>query len=540
MRRGRLGVIAVAVLIAVVLIALGRRYQRELATESAWKSEQERFFKERRDLGLDGGDRESEDLRARTWVTRWEAAGDDSTSGEGGLANTGGRVRERTDTCPTCHLGSDDGRLVSSALPREFRTHPSRELLLGAHPPATFGCTSCHQGEGTWMKPHPAWIVRDSDKGPAWVIDADDGALPREPMLRMGALSRTRIDAENDTMEVSLDGKPWRKVVLGDGAPHEYEKEEELLVTLEAALQVALAQDSEKVHAFVRKSSGRITIGVDGIGVGVNGADDAHHLGVRFPEPGLAEMLGFARGASGALSGKASYVAPRSPSAPVRADGVEVWGEHGMYTPPRGGFGLQIAPEFRDRFVLALPEIEAGCFRCHARETELRGRAPDMADPVPTFDDGRALYRQLGCGGCHALARMPPAEKSGPPLADITVKATPAWVLRFLRDPRAWSPRTTMPNQWPAPIDPATKKTYPAGSPEVVAWSQQRDAETLSIAAWLAERSLAPPGSKYARAREGKRKAEDDVARAALVPGATAEDGMAIFDAYGCRGCHTT
>ena len=534
---------------AVVLIALGRRYQRDRASESAWKSEQERFFKERRDLGLAGDARENEDVRARTFVTRWEAQGD-AVDGLGG-------IRERTDNCPSCHVGANDGRLVSTALPREFRAHPSRELLLGMHPPATFGCTSCHQGDGSWTRPHPAWTVRGTGKDRAWVLDADEGAAPREPMLRTGSLSRTRIDAENDVMEVSLDGNPWRKVVLGDGTPHEYEKEEELVVTLEAALQVALALDSplasagaspslQKVHPFVRKESGRIVIGVDGD----LAASSSHRLGLRFPKPGLAEMLGFARGTGAALAGRASYVAPEAPSAPVRADGVEVWGERGVYAPPRGARGLQIAPEFRDRFVLALPEIEAGCFRCHAGEADLRpsrarpqGALPStplgaLPDPVPTFAEGRALYRKLGCGGCHALARMSPAAKSGPPLAEITAKTSPAWVLRFLRDPRAWSPRTTMPNHWPPPIDPETKSAYPEESPQHAAWSAQRDRESLSIAAWLAERSLAPPGSKFAR--EARRNAQEDVARAALVSGSNAEDGRAIFDAYGCRGCHTT
>ena len=521
MKFRRPAIVIVALLAATAVFFAGRRHMQEAATESAWRSQQERFFKERRDLGFAGDGGDGDDLGARTWVTRWEALGDDNGTSS---------VRERTDTCPSCHLGVDDARLVSASLPREFRAHPHSETLLGMHPPKAFGCTSCHQGDGSWSKPHPQWVVRETEKGRTWALDADDDTPSREPMLRMGKLVRTRIDGDNDQMEVQLGTSAWRKVVLGDGAPREIEKEEELWVTIEAAMRAALAPDSgEKVHPFFRKVGGHVTIGVEG--------DDTAKLGVRFPKPALAEMLGFS---DEALAGKAEYVAPRRPSAPMRADGQESWGEHGVYTPPWGALGLQIAPEFRDRFLLALPEVEAGCFRCHTRETTLAPRNHEGSTPVPVFTEGRALYRQLGCANCHATARMPNVKRTGPPLESVTAKATPAWILGFLRDPRAWSPRTTMPNHWPVPLDPKTKKAEPSGSPAYDAWLAQREAETLSIVAWLVERGEALPGSKWARGHDGKRKLADDIARQANVPGASAEDGKAIFDAYGCRGCHAT
>lgn len=50
----------------------------------------------------------------------------------------------RTDRCVTCHLGVEWKGLEKA--PQPFRTHP-REIL-EKHPPGTYGCTSCHGGQG--------------------------------------------------------------------------------------------------------------------------------------------------------------------------------------------------------------------------------------------------------------------------------------------------------------------------------------------------------------------------------------------------------
>jgi cytochrome c1 len=50
------------------------------------------------------------------------------------------------DRCTTCHLAID--RAGFEEMKQPFRTHPHREVLFGKHPIASFGCTSCHQGQG--------------------------------------------------------------------------------------------------------------------------------------------------------------------------------------------------------------------------------------------------------------------------------------------------------------------------------------------------------------------------------------------------------
>lgn len=52
----------------------------------------------------------------------------------------------RVDRCHTCHVGINRGGFEDQ--PNPYKTHPHRELLLGAHPPERFGCTPCHEGQG--------------------------------------------------------------------------------------------------------------------------------------------------------------------------------------------------------------------------------------------------------------------------------------------------------------------------------------------------------------------------------------------------------
>lgn len=57
------------------------------------------------------------------------------------------------DRCATCHVAIDEAGFEDEDIPQPYRTHPRREVLLGAHhPPREFGCTVCHQGQGPQTK----------------------------------------------------------------------------------------------------------------------------------------------------------------------------------------------------------------------------------------------------------------------------------------------------------------------------------------------------------------------------------------------------
>jgi mono/diheme cytochrome c family protein len=71
---------------------------------------------------------------------------------------------ERVDRCVTCHAGIDDVRFKDA--PQPYRTHPT---IPGNHPYRTFGCTTCHDGNGRGLS-----TVDAHGEGKFWM----------EPLLR--------------------------------------------------------------------------------------------------------------------------------------------------------------------------------------------------------------------------------------------------------------------------------------------------------------------------------------------------------------------
>ncbi len=145
------------------------------------------------------------------------------------------------------------------------------------------------------------------------------------------------------------------------------------------------------------------------------------------------------------------------------------------------------------------PYVEAGCLACHAGERSIRG--------APILERGRRLFRELGCGGCHASDE--PWTRRGPSLRHVAAKLHPAWLLEWIRAPRALRRGRLMPQFWPGAEQ----------DPKVAA---RRDAESLAIAAWLLSVSEPFPAAEAAPAP-----------RPAL-----AEQGRELFDTVGCRACH--
>src|SRR3990172_11950170 len=61
-----------------------------------------------------------------------------------GIQEVGALKVGRNDRCVTCHLGVDEPLLETSYLPNPFGPHP--EIY---HSLEEFGCTICHQGDGS-------------------------------------------------------------------------------------------------------------------------------------------------------------------------------------------------------------------------------------------------------------------------------------------------------------------------------------------------------------------------------------------------------
>ena len=505
--------------------------------------------------------------------------------------------QEQVDRCQTCHMGADNNAYTSAAIPRQFRTHPHRSELFSVHPVEKFGCTSCHQGQGraTDSLAHSGWKLEDHHGEERWHFQGDH--YWEDPMLPIGALRRIIVDEANDEFAVKVPGvKKWEdglvklehrspaEHLVNEEIPAEYETEEQLFGVMQEQVQALVEKDgalAKRWHAVVRKLDNRVQIGLEqNDPTEIIPAKEMPTVGLRINQLELGNMLGF-RGAV-EIAGKQPLVtAPNPPAASVRSEGMASVDKQGRYHPPRGAEGLQVPDDMRNRFIQALPEVESGCLRCHQTDTDLKVRGsqakfvnakldyeraeaarkadPDgykkahdgvdelpsvvadpaqSADPVPTFTEGRALFKKLNCTGCHILENYAWDKNAGPALDNITAKVSPEWILTWIRNPRGWRAKTRMPNLWPRPLDPASKRPYPQGSPEFAKWEAQMRDETVAVASYLVERSDNP------RTRTGAAKdaqpLKNVVKGYAEVPDATAEKGKEYFEAYGCQGCHAT
>ncbi len=149
---------------------------------------------------------------------------------------------------------------------------------------------------------------------------------------------------------------------------------------------------------------------------------------------------------------------------------------------------------------------ESTCAKCHVDDVSL-----PYAD---TYSAGRRLVAELSCHGCHPMDVFADYPKVGPTLTNLKKKTTPEFLMAWLPYPKAFRPRTKMPNFWPEALD-ANRKVR-EGSPE----AQLRQDEATRIAAYLWKHS--EPGNLPALPVQGN-----------------AEHGKLLVNQVGCRGCHT-
>jgi len=143
---------------------------------------------------------------------------------------------------------------------------------------------------------------------------------------------------------------------------------------------------------------------------------------------------------------------------------------------------------------------EAPCLACHPADVQLEG--------APLLSQGRALFMELGCDGCHLAGGdttgAGSSTKRGPSLRHVASKLRPGALLEQIRRPVERRQGFRMPRFWP-------------GAEDDPAMAARRDEESLAMAAFLL--SASQPWEN--------RVGEGDVA-----------EGQHLFDSIGCRGCH--
>lgn len=157
--------------------------------------------------------------------------------------------------------------------------------------------------------------------------------------------------------------------------------------------------------------------------------------------------------------------------------------------------------DFQEHPMLRGKKMQANCIKCHQGLTRLDG-----ADVIAR---GEKLFVDLGCHGCHLaegyeeLAKEHGVAAVGPSLRRIAAKDDPGWLVRWVKNPHEFRPRTRMPS-------------FMLG-----------DDEAVQIVAYLLSASREPSAQWLAEGGP------------AIEPGGPlAERGKALVDSIGCRACH--
>jgi mono/diheme cytochrome c family protein len=80
--------------------------------------------------------------------------------------------------------------------------------------------------------------------------------------------------------------------------------------------------------------------------------------------------------------------------------------------------------------------MENSCGLCHGEFIQ---------DQAPVLAKGRSIFQDHGCRGCH-LVRGKERTIVGPPLDRMTQRVKPDWLYRWILNPKAYLPKTKMPN----------------------------------------------------------------------------------------------
>ncbi|MFY9551455.1 MAG: c-type cytochrome, partial [Thermoanaerobaculia bacterium] len=171
---------------------------------------------------------------------------------------------------------------------------------------------------------------------------------------------------------------------------------------------------------------------------------------------------------------------------------------------------------FNETPVLPLKYAEAGCYRCHASETNF----PE----APRLDAGIRMVESLGCWGCHRIEGLESQglPKVGPSLEKVAAKAPHDWATRWVMNPASFRASTKMPTFFyqenfvdvsgPNPPTVAQKRMNEEGKVE-------NDTMVNAIVAYLYDKS-----------------------RPAEVPAVSGKGdpvrGQKLLSERGCYGCH--
>ncbi|MBI4971950.1 MAG: c-type cytochrome [Candidatus Omnitrophica bacterium] len=177
---------------------------------------------------------------------------------------------------------------------------------------------------------------------------------------------------------------------------------------------------------------------------------------------------------------------------------------HTGHTPSSGKQAEEWEKKYRwhplhdwDDPMLAMNNIQSSCVKCHQGVMEI--------PQAPKWNQGRKIVEQMGCWGCHKIHGIEGIRKVGPDLTNIRGKVDPAWVFKWIKEPKSFRPDTNMP------------QFFGLSNAES---QQDEDAQVAAITAYLF-------------ANSGEFKSEDVKETGDPIK------GKELIQKVGCMGCHS-
>ncbi|HYW78714.1 MAG TPA: hypothetical protein VE890_04020, partial [Thermoguttaceae bacterium] len=335
----------------------------------------------------------------------------------------------RFDRCGTCHLGidktGDAAQETHRQLPQPYSTHPRPNLFVGPtspHPVNDFGCTICHDGQGSatdfrWASHSP----NDWQQQTAWreKYDWERNAHWGFPMLpkRFDQSRCLKCHHEVDDLQPSerFPNPPAPKLVagyqnvrrLGCFGCHEINGFDESGRRVGPDLRLESVAAKNTPPGTMRK-------------VGPSLRETSEKLG-------MAMLLDWIRNPQRFL-----------PTAKM----PRFYGNHEHLEGPALGDAKRF--EAVEAWAVAMVLWTAG------PRTELLP-APEAVTEPASVERGKQSFLLHGCLACHQHTDFPEGQATqGPDLSGIGAKyhsvSGAAWLTDWLRDPHRHSPRTLMPS----------------------------------------------------------------------------------------------
>lgn len=454
----------------------------------------------------------------------------------------------RFDRCMTCHLAIDKpGYLAKDAIKQPYCSHPHLELYVGdksPHPVTKFGCTICHQGQGTatsfdWASHTPSDNKQRAEweKEYGWFFNH----FHELPMYASRHIEASCLKCHHDPYQI-----PQAKKALlgyetirthGCYGCHEIDGYKDDGTSIGPNLRLAAPTDSEQEkNRSLRKvgpSLARVSekVGKDWIWKWIR---DPRSFRPSTKMPVFYRQIdtGFydSAGPEGEFDFESSDAGAKANATPAKgARHAHAKGAHSKEADAQNEHDKELAS-------LALIEVHAiteYLWQASQKNVKATPAEPFKGDPAK----GKILFRTKGCVACHNHKEHASLEARGfgPDLSEVGAKfvtdSQKHWLARWIANPAQHNPMTYMPNVQLAPGEPADIAAYLVSAPGK--WT--RELEIAAVDAKALQDLLLMYEVKGKPTVEEARKAVDAIGNteAKLVV-----LGQKTIARLGCFGCH--